>query len=100
MTCLTEHVKIRGMQFSELVGSQIFIVIPRIHATDYQEVKLIGVETGGLWIESQEFTNVFLQLFGVPAAQKTPVVFFPYHEIAYVVTSLEQLALDEKAHGL
>jgi hypothetical protein len=88
------------MQFAELVGQQILLNIPRLDQTHYQKVKLIGVETGGLWLESQALTNCVLQARGVPAAPKTLVWFLPYHEISFAISSIEGVALDEAAFGL
>jgi hypothetical protein len=87
------------VQFSDHVGSQIWIMVKRIPGR-LQSVKLVGVETGGLWIEHQEITNAILQSVGVPTAAKTPLVFLPYGEISLAMISVEGIVLDEKAFGV
>jgi hypothetical protein len=89
------------VQFSELVGERILLVAPKLLGeTTIQEVKLIGVEAGGLWIESQFITNSLLQSIGKAASPKTMVVFVPYQEITFAMTSIDGPSLDEKAFGL
>jgi hypothetical protein len=88
------------MQFADIIGQQIVILIPRLNQTKFHRVKLLGVESGGLWIQSQEVINVMLQIVGQTSAERTPVIFVPYHEIAVAMSSIEGLSLDEKAFGL
>ena len=88
------------MQFTELVGESIFLLAPRIDEKTFKEVKLVGVESGGLWIESQDLTNAVLHFFGAPAAKNTPIFFLPYHEISLALTTVSGLALGEKAFGV
>ena len=88
------------MQLSDFIGDSIFIVVPMIHKTELKEVKLVGVEAGGIWIESQEAINVILQSSGASAARNTPVLFLPYHQISLALTVRPGLSLDETAFGL
>jgi hypothetical protein len=88
------------MKFENLIGQHILLKVHRIDPTVYQHVKLLGVEAGGLWIESQTLTNAMLQAMGVASAPKTAAFFFPYHEISFAITSIEGPALDEKAFGI
>jgi len=76
------------------------MVIPAIHATTIQEVKVLGVEFGGVWIQSQALTNAFLQILGVAVAPKTMVAFVPYHGISLAFSSIEGPALNETAFGV
>ena len=85
------------MQLSDFVGEQIAILIPRFDDARYHRVKLNGVEAGGIWIESQEFTDEVLGTrLGAP---KTLVLFVPYNEIAYAVGSISEPSL-KTAFGL
>ena len=88
------------MQLADFIGQTISMSIPRIHPVIWQQVKLHGVEAGGVWIESQAITNAVLQHAGVPAAPKTLVAFLPYHEIAFAISAIAEPSLDEKAFGL
>jgi hypothetical protein len=85
------------MQLSDFIGQVVSMVIPAIHQTTIQKVELLGVETGGVWIQSQTFTNAVLQTLGEASAPKTMVLFVPYHGIALAFSSIEERALNEKA---
>ncbi len=88
------------MQLSECIGQQIGIFAPRLHAGKFLEVKLHGVEAGGIWIESQGLTNEVLETMGLSSAPRTLVLFLPYHEIGYVLKTIPGAALNEKAFGV
>jgi hypothetical protein len=87
-------------ELQNLIGQTILALVPSIHGTDLQKLKLHGVENGGLWIESQELTNVFLSRVGAQTAPKTMVFFLPYHQISFVLGSLDVPSLSEKAYGV
>jgi hypothetical protein len=89
------------MQFTDLIGDSIFVKSPLMDKdSKLTEVKLLGVEAGGLWIQSQVLTNAVLDFFGASSAGKTPIFFLPYHEIICVVTTIDEIALGEKAFGV
>ncbi len=88
------------LKLADLIGRQVLFLIPRIHPDVYQKVKLMGVEAGGIWIDSQELTNKFLRAAEMPAAPNTLVFFLPYHEIAFAIGTVEGTSLDEKAFGV
>jgi hypothetical protein len=88
------------MQLSDYVGESIAMVLPFLHTTKIQKVKLLGVEAGGVWIQSQEFINLTLQKLEQPTAPKTMVLFVPYHGIALALASIEGPSLNEKAFGV
>ncbi len=83
-----------------LVGETILAMVPMLDRVEFQELKLHGVEDGGLWVESQKLTNQFLQKIGSPAAPRTAVLFLPFHEIRLVLSSVDVPALGEKAFGV
>jgi hypothetical protein len=70
------------MQLSEHVGQQIIINAQPLGGL--QQVKLLGVEAGGVWIESQEITNQFLVHFKIATAPNTFVFFLPYGQIEMI----------------
>ncbi len=88
------------MQLSDYIGQTVLMLIPFLHPKDMQEIKLLGVESGGIWIQSQSFTNAVLQKAGVTGAPKTGVFFVPYHGISLTLVSIEESALNEKAFGV
>jgi hypothetical protein len=88
------------MQFYELIGHEVALLIPRIHQTELQPVIVHGVESGGLWIESQEVMQHLLNMVNVQMAPKTLVFFLPYHQIAFGMSSIGKVSLSEKAFGV
>jgi hypothetical protein len=66
------------MQLSDLIGDQVVMLIPKLHPTIFQKVKLLSVETGGIWIESQDVMNKILEGVGVSSSPQTLALFLPY----------------------
>jgi hypothetical protein len=88
------------MNFTSLLNQEALVLIPRLHLTSYYKVKIIGVDVGGIWIESQSFTQALLHAINEQATPRTPVFFLPYHEIAVAIASIDVPGLDEKAFGV
>ena len=88
------------MTLSELIGRDILVRIPFIEPDHYLTVKLIGVEAGGIWVESQQIVNRVYSAVGKAASERTPVFFFPYHQIEFAMTAVAGMALNEKAFGV
>jgi hypothetical protein len=86
------------MELKSLVGSSIAITIPRVGKKPLH-VTLIGVEAGGIWIESQGMTDALLGAAKVNASAKTPVFFLPYNEIAVILHLVDKMSLNERALG-
>jgi hypothetical protein len=84
----------------EMVGQSITALVPMIDNVKLQELKLHGVEDGGVWVESQYLINVLLSSLGVAAAPKTVIFFLPFHQISFVLGSLNVPALSEKGLGV
>jgi hypothetical protein len=82
---------------NELVGQTITALVPFIDRTVMQKLTLHGVETGGIWVESQTLTDLFLGRIGVSASPKTAIFFLPYQQIVFVLGSIDVPALSEKA---
>ncbi len=87
-------------KLEEMIGQTIVALIPLIDKEEFQEVKLHGVESGGLWIESQKITNWLLRRKGLASAPKTLVLFLPYHQITFVMSALDVPSLSESAFGV
>lgn len=88
------------MQLSDYIGKEIIVIIPLIEPDHYQTVKLLGVETGGIWIESQEMINKVYSPIAVAASERTPTFFFPYHQIDFAMADVAGMALNESAFGV
>lgn len=83
-----------------LIGHSIVIRSVPLHEEHPVKVKLVGIENGGLWIESQDATNHWLAEMKQQATPKTLVWFLPYAQIAWIMGSGDYPALSEKAFGL
>ena len=87
-------------RLQDLVGHSIMAHVPIFEPRGPQLFKLHEVEAGGLWLESQETTNLLLQKLGYASSSKTPIFFLPFHQIAFVMASVPGVSLDEKAFGV
>jgi hypothetical protein len=90
----------KPVQFSDRIGDDVLISLVIDATKRLHRVKLVGVEAGGLWIQSQELTTMLLRSSGVATHPKTPVIFVPYHQIFLAAASTDEVALDEKAFGV
>jgi len=81
-----------------MIGTMIWASIPKWGKEPTKEYKLHGVETSGLWLESQSLTEAVLGKRA--AAETTTVLFVPFCQIDFVVGEVEQPALSEKSFGL
>jgi hypothetical protein len=87
-------------ELSEQVGEYIFAVIPKITGDSIRKFRLHGVESGGIWVESQVLTEIFLSAVKRQDLPKTPVFFVPYERILTIVDSADGIALSEKSFGV
>ncbi len=85
------------MQFSELIGQEVGVLIPRIDKVKIFHVKILGVEGGGIWISSQAAARVLLQVFQIQTEPKEFVFFLPYHEMTLAMVEAHGSTADEKS---
>jgi len=85
-------------KLEDMIGQMIIAVIPIFHPACH--FKLHGVESGGLWLESQEAIETLLKMFEAPAAPKTPVFFVPFHQITFVAVFVDSVSLSETSLGV
>jgi hypothetical protein len=83
-----------------MVGKVIIARIPALDAKEMSRVKLHGVEANGIWIESQGFTDAMMQKCHLATPVTTLLLFVPFHRIEFIVGSIHELSLSEKAFGL
>ena len=88
------------MQLSDYIGEHIQVLLLDIDPEHYELVKLLGVEAGGIWVESQTMINKVLVLIEKPTAPKSLAFFFPYHELRFVFVSEGGPALNEASFGV
>ncbi len=88
------------MKLSDYIGQTLVMLIPFIEPDHYQQVKLLGVEAGGIWIESQTLIDQVYSAIGAAASERTPVFFVPYQHIQFATVSRDGTALNESAFGV
>jgi hypothetical protein len=79
-----------------LVGKQ---TVARISALDEQKpvvVKIVGVETAGIWVENQKFMEDMMADRKLTATPKTVVFFIPFTGIAWLTSFVDYPSLSEK----
>jgi hypothetical protein len=84
----------------KLIGSEIIARIPVVDEHGPALMKLVSLEHGGIWIESQKVTEHFLSEMSLQDAPRAFVVFVPYQQIAWILSFADYPALSEKALGL
>jgi hypothetical protein len=82
------------------IGQEILGMVPMLNPNQLQTLKLHGVEEGGIWVESNELTQLMLAKISRHASSKTPIFFVPFHQIQFLLHSTEQISLSEKAFGV
>jgi hypothetical protein len=83
-----------------MVGETIILRVPVLDPEEMSLVKLHAVETNGIWIESQNFTDAMMKKFQLTASATTLVLFVPFQSIEFIVGSNNSLCLSERAFGL
>jgi hypothetical protein len=83
-----------------MVGKVIIVRIPTLDRDGTSLVRLHGVESNGIWVESQDFTEAMMQKFKLATSTTTLLLFIPYHAIEYIVGSINVMSLSESALGL
>jgi hypothetical protein len=85
------------VQFSELIGQEVGVLIPRIDKAKIFHVKILGVEGGGIWISSQAAVRVLLQVLQIQTGPKEFVFFLPYDEMSFAMVEAHSSTVDEKS---
>jgi len=88
------------IKLNDYVGQTILIRSIPIKENGPAAVKLVAVDDGGIWIESQDATDHWLAFVKLTSAPRTPVWFLPYGQIAWILGSEDYPALSEKSLGL
>jgi hypothetical protein len=93
------------MRLHDVLGQTLVAVIPALdsfggHKNKLLIIKLISVDAGGIWIESQQYTECVLKLSGLTQAEQSPILFVPFSSISYLGKLQNSPALSEKSLGL
>jgi hypothetical protein len=88
------------MTLSELIGKDVMLMIPSVEPNHYLTVKILGVEAGGIWTQSQDMLNLVYSAVNKADSPRTPVFFIPYCQIRFGITAIPGVALNEKAYGV
>jgi hypothetical protein len=87
-------------KLKDYVGRTVLIRSIPVNEERPVVVKLVDIDDGGIWIESQDATEHWLAEFKRASSPKTLVWFLPYDKISWILGSEDYPALSEKALGL
>jgi len=76
------------VRLDDLIGQRVLMSLVNSEVAAY-DVILHGVENGGIWIESKELETLLGHRKGKPMRMKPskkPVFFYPYHQIALLIS--------------
>jgi hypothetical protein len=87
------------LRLKDLIGKTVIVTLRDSEKDGGYDAVLHGVETGGLWLEIEEFENLHTpkQLPNSRPPEK-PVTFVPYAQILFLIAS--STVLDEKSLGV
>jgi hypothetical protein len=71
-------------------GTTVTVYAPLLKAEPL-ELKLHGVEHGGIWVENQTLTDMMLGAMNETVLETTPIFFLPYSTILWGFVMLEDL---------
>jgi hypothetical protein len=83
-----------------MVGKIVIARIPALDQEDMVLVKLHKVETIGIWIEHEDFTEKMMLRCEIAASRTTPVMFVPFQGVDFILGAIDSMALSEKAFGV
>jgi hypothetical protein len=75
-----------AVSLAGLVGTNVFVTIPAFKRGQMTIVKLIGVEVGGIWIESDDLMAEMLAGLPITMTQRRARVFIPFAQLLAVYT--------------
>jgi hypothetical protein len=92
----------RGMEnpdlpsLQALVGNRTLVRIIAIDEHKPKVVKIVAVESSGIWIEAQDLIQDMMSRLKITATPKTLVFFVPFSGISWIMSSANYPALSEK----
>jgi hypothetical protein len=88
-----------AIRLHNMIGETLLASVPRLNP-QYAEFKLLAVDVGGIWVESQDYVEMILKKANMSGALKTPVIFLPFSSIDYITVLQDSPALSETSLGL
>jgi hypothetical protein len=88
------------LRLKDLIGKTVIVTLLNSEKEGGYDAVLHGVETGGLWLEIEEFENYHTPNKKRPSSRphEKPVTFVPYTQIFFLIAS--STVLDEKSLGV
>jgi hypothetical protein len=83
----------------DLIGHTVSALIPQL-GKQAVEIKILSVDVGGIWVESQRLTDATLKKVGRDSLPVTPIIFLPFHQIDLLLLFDESLSLSEQSFGV
>jgi hypothetical protein len=78
------------IELSKLVGRRVIIMGPRFLENEKpQSVKILAVETAGIWIESQEATDKLIANLQRKPSSEGLAFFVPFAQITSIVAGVD-----------
>jgi hypothetical protein len=84
------------ISLAKLVGTNILAKIPAFKGNAFVTLKLIAVETGGIWVESQDFME---EMFSGTPHTMTPntfVLFLPFAQILAIYATVDGIWISKR----
>ena len=81
------------VRLDDLIGKKVLVALVNSEVAAY-DVVLHGVECGGIWVESRELEALLGHRKGKPIGlkpTKKPVFFYPYSQIAMLISYSTEL---------
>jgi hypothetical protein len=80
------------MRLDQLAGRRVVVLGPKLLDQEKLDtVTLVGVDTAGIWIESEEAANRIADKFRVKPATRS-AFFIPFSQITTIIASNEEAA--------
>lgn len=78
------------IELRKLVGHRVFVIGPRFLENEKpQSVKLLAVETAGIWLESKEATNKLITDLQRKPSSEGLAFFVPFAQITSIVAGVD-----------
>jgi hypothetical protein len=78
------------IELSKLVGRRVIVMGPRfLESEKPQSVKLLAVEAGGIWIESQEATDKLITSLQKKPSTEGLAFFLPFAQVTTIIAGVE-----------